>query len=176
MASSFQGFLASYAVHDEDIELRFVAGGFDPSPTEPPVLFAHVRNTQNLVETKAALERVRSLDDYIYVDQLSPTEVTIHSDYEEPLCIRGELVSLRFEQYGSGDFKRLAIINHEWGQSQNSSLTKALRKLNESESLIIEQSRRLEIKLQHHTADSAARALYKKQLSFLARILDIIKA
>lgn len=176
MGATFVGFLDTYEVRGEDVELRFVSERFDPLPTEPPVLCVHVRNAQNLADTQAALERVHSLGDYTFVEQLSPTEVTVHADYEEPLCIRGELVALRAEQYDPRDFECLAKINHQWGQSQYSSLTKALLKIHESESLIVEQSRRLEIKMQHYKLGSPARTLCKQHLSFLARILAIIKA
>ena len=173
MVTSFEGFLDSYELWDGDVELRFVSGGFDPLPTEPPVLKVYVHNAQKLKELQAILE---SIDDSTYVESLSPTELTVHAGHEEPLCIRGESVSLRFEQYGPRDYERLAKINHEWGQSQYNSLTKAIRKLSESESLLIEQTRRLELKLQHYAPGSTARVLYQKHLSFLARLYDVIKA
>src|SRR3954468_14416340 len=100
-ANSFEGYLQSYEVRGADIELRFAAGGFDPFPPEPPILYVLVRNASDVAALRSHLESLRSLDDYTYVESVSQVEVLVHSDHGEPLCLRGESVSLRTDQYAS---------------------------------------------------------------------------
>ncbi|MBI3776873.1 MAG: hypothetical protein HY273_15245 [Gammaproteobacteria bacterium] len=176
MNMSFEGFLESYDTHGQDIELRFAVGGFDPFPSEEPILFVSVHNAENIVGLMKTLESVRALDDYSYVEAISPTRVRISGDHEAPLDVRGESVSLRKEQYGPKDFQRLARINHEWGQSQYKSLRKSLAKISEVERLVYNQAQRVHAKMPGHREGTTARTLYEQHLSFLERVISELKA
>jgi hypothetical protein len=175
-ANSFEGYLESYEVRGADIELRFAAGGFDPFPPEPPILHVLVRNANNIAALRSHLASLQTLDDYTYVESVSQVEVLVHSDHGEPLFLRGESVSLRADQYAPRDFERLAKINHEWGQSQYASVTKALAKLTEVERLAQDQAQRVHAKCQSHAVGSTARTLYEQHLTFIGRLVETLKA
>ena len=176
MTVSFEGYLESYEVRGADIELRFAVGGFDPAPIEPPILYVLVCSASNIAELERHLDSLRTLDDYTYVEPVSQVEVLIHADHGEPLSVRGESVSLRPDTYGPRDFERLARVNHQWGQSHNASLTRALAKLAEAERLVQDQAQRVQAKCQGHPVGSTARTLYEQHLSFIWRLVEALKA
>jgi hypothetical protein len=172
---TFEGYLESHEVHGTGIELRFLAGGFDPAPSSPPVLRVVAQNVEALSELQLHLEKLAEQGDFLYVEPVSSIEVIIHSDHEEPLRIRGSSLAVTFEPYGARDFERLAGINYQWGSTQADALTKALARINEVERLASDQMRRLDAKREGHALGSTARTLYDQHVAFIERLIETLR-
>jgi hypothetical protein len=172
---TFEGYLESHEMHGTGVELRFLAGGFDPAPSSPPVLRVVAQNVEGLPELQLCLQKLAQHDDFLHIESVSSTEVVIHSDHEEPLRICGSSLAVTLEPYSARDFERLARINYQWGSSQSAALTKALARINEADRLASEQTRRLNAKREGHALGSTARTLYDQHLAFIERLIETLR-
>jgi len=173
--STFEGFLELYDLRDFELEMRFVVGGYDPSPSEPPVLYVVVTHPEEITNLETQLSAIHSGDGDVYVERISEAEVLVTSYHAEPLSARGSSVALRTAQYEPRDFERLAPNNHQWGAALSQSLQVTRAKLLEVEKLAGDQARRVHIKSQGHAVGSTARTLYDQHIAFIDRLIAALK-
>jgi hypothetical protein len=170
--SSFEGFLERCTLADGELHVRLVVGGFDPSPSEPPVLRIAIHQPEAAQSTYDALCRVRDGDCGVYFEALSASHAILQSDHGQEVHLRGAHVKANPEQFEPQDFERLAKSNHEWGSGLSQALQKALVRNNNARGLVEQQAARVEVKLQGHEPGSTARTLYEQHLAFLNRLLQ----
>ncbi len=169
---SFEGYLDRVQRSGPTIKARLVAGGYDPSPTEAPVVAISVEHPVAGEKLYEELLQAKEVDNGCYLAVHSSTEATLTTDHGQEIALQGKVVIVREEQYNAKDFERLAKQNHEWGMSQYKAFAKQSEKLQKTQDLLREQWSRLSIKIQGHPPGTTAHTLYEQHLAFLARALS----
>ena len=167
---SFEGFLESVVFIDDELRLRFVTGGFDPFPSEPPVLYVVVFQPVAAEVSYEALRNICESDEGTYFAVVGEGEALVQGDHGQEVKVQGARVEVEPRPFEARDFERLAKANHEWGRQIRESLKTALSQNAAVRSLVQQQAARIEIKLQGHEVGSTARTLYEQHLSFLNRV------
>lgn len=168
---TFEGFVESTGLVGDQLQMRLMVGGFDPSPTEAPVLKVTVEGLDTAQATYDELRRVLDIDDGVYLSSPSPGEVLLHSDHGHEIRLVGRAVRFDAGPFEARDFERLAKANHAWGAKLLGSLTQARHRNSAATDLVQQQAARIAIKLQGHEAGSTARTLYEQHMAFLNRLL-----
>lgn len=168
---TFEGFLESASLVGNQLQMRLMVGGFDPAPTEAPVLKVTVDGLDAAQATYEELMRVLETDGELYLCNPSAGEVLLHSDHGSEIRLIGTAVRFEAGLFEARDYERLAKANHAWGSQLLASLTQAMRQNSAACDLVQQQAARIAIKLQRHEVGSTARTLYEQHVTFLNRLL-----
>jgi hypothetical protein len=168
---SFEGFVESSKLVGDQLQLRLLPAGFDPSPAEDPALEVTVDGVDAAQATFEELRRVLDIDDGVYVSSPSATEVLLQTDHGHEIRLVGTSVKVEAGPFEARDFERLAKANHALGSELSAALAQARRKDSSIRDLVRQQAARIEIKLQGHPVGSTARTLYEQHLAFVNRLL-----
>lgn len=168
---TFEGFVESTSLVGDQLQMRLMVGGFDPSPTEAPVLKVTVEGLDTAQATYDELRRVLDADDGVYLSSPSAREVLLQSDHGHEIRLTGTAIRFDAGPFEARDFERLAKANHAWGTQLLGSLTRATHRNSAATDLVQQQAARIAIKLQGHEAGSTARTLYEQHMAFLNRLL-----
>ena len=168
---TFEGFVESTGLVGDQLQMRLIVGGFDPSPTEAPVLKVTVEGLDTAQATYEELRRVLDIDDGVYLSSPSAREVLLQSDHGQEIRLVGTAVRFDAGPFEARDLERLAKANHAWGAQLLGSLTQARHQNSAATDLVQQQAARIAIKLQGHEAGSTARTLYEQHMAFLHRLL-----
>ena len=169
---SFEGYLDRVQRSGSIVKARLVAGGYDPSPTDAPVVAISVEGPAEIEALYEALLQAREVDNGCYLAVHSSTEATLTTDHGEEIALQGKAILISEEQYDAKDFESLAKQNHDWGMSQYQALSKQSERLQKTQDLLREQLSRISIKIQGHPPGTTAYTLYEQHLAFLARALS----
>jgi hypothetical protein len=167
---SFEGYLERVEQADDKLVLRFLAGDFDPCPSEAPVFWVAISNPHNAAQVCQRLRDVMRVGEWSYV-AVAEKQAVVTADHGEELTITGEGVACWSAGYEDGDYKALARKNYDWGQSQYQAWRLQLKRFRGLRELVDNQYARVAAKAVGHEVGSTARTLYEQHLTFLARLL-----
>jgi hypothetical protein len=172
---TFEGFVESACLVDDTLHIRLMVGGFDPSPTEPPVLNVTVDGLRSAQKTYESVKRALDSEDGVYLSSFATGEVLLESEHGEEIHLVGTTARFESGPFEERDYERLAKANHAWGSDLYVSLTLARNRNSVVDDLVQQQAAKIAIKLQGHEAGSTARTLYEQHLAFLNRLLDELR-
>lgn len=169
---SFEGFIDRVERQGEVLSVRLVVGGFNPQPTEAPVLYVEIESPDDH-ELEKVLVKLQHEDSGCDLSLVSPKEARLDSEHGTEVVLRGARVTTREAPFDGSDYERLAKQSYEWGMAQYQALCKQSKRVASLAAIVTEQQSRLLVKIQGHASGSTAHTLYRQQLDFLSRLLNV---
>jgi hypothetical protein len=148
----------------------------DYHPDSTPQAYLVVFEDPEAPHTAAAfLERCLREQTAVYLIEKA-NAVEFETEGGEYCEVKHGGASLQTDTFNASELSVILKRVYGWYISSESALRAANDKIDQASRLLVESSRRIEIKAASHTPNSTAATLYSQQADFVRRVLSMLKA